>query len=97
MLENADASSLQIAWVAPDTGGGAQTVAEYVITWDPENEDGVSTDTVLSSPYVIERLQSNRQYTVTVAASTADGQTIGATSDITPITGNLVFVSSCKS
>jgi len=66
-VEN-EATSLVISWTAPSPSGNAQSVAQYVIKWDPDN----GTDETITSADVttttINQLTSNTKYNISVAA-----------------------------
>jgi len=77
-----EATSLVISWTVPSPSGNAQSVAQYVIKWDPRSNDG--TNEIITSANVttttINQLASNTNYNISVAARSIadDDATTGA-------------------
>ena len=85
MLVETQTTLLEISWEEPEIGGGAKTVAEFVIRWAPETDDGNEGVKTVSSEVTsstITSLTSNTRYTISVAACDITGQCDGETKSI---------------
>ncbi|XP_076806385.1 receptor-type tyrosine-protein phosphatase H-like [Clavelina lepadiformis] len=79
-------TSIEISWSAPDTtDGGSASIAGYVVSWTPTGSGGSSTMDVTGTSATIDNLQANTDYSITVAAKSANNG-VGELSDALPAT-----------